>query len=164
MAAFDTKLLYPKKYSSIVENSDETEKFKVKINRVNCPKSAWFHWAKHHKNILILLDDVIIDRYFGVDCMLGENSEPFLWRLEGAEVYNDGLSMVMLKGETLMRWKAEIIDRVVEAGFYNYWISRYMHRVKLISGKITIVHPLHEYYNFNLHHTQLAFFPLDSFL
>jgi hypothetical protein len=33
--------------------------------------------AKHHKNISILLDDVIIDRYFGVNYMLGENSDPY---------------------------------------------------------------------------------------
>jgi len=49
--ASGTKLAYPEEYSSIVENGDETEKFKIEKNRVNCPKSGCLHWAKHHKNI-----------------------------------------------------------------------------------------------------------------
>ena len=36
--------------------------------------------------------------------------------------YNEGLSMVMLNGDPLLRRVSEIIDRVVEAGFYNFWI------------------------------------------
>ena len=123
-----------------------------------CPKSGCLHWAKHHKNISILLDDLIVERYF--DYILGENSEPFLCKLEDGIVYNDGLRMVMLKGDPLMKRVTEIFYRVVPAIFCNYWISRYKHRFKLLSRKITIVHPLDGYYSFNLHHMQPAFFLL----
>jgi hypothetical protein len=94
------------------------------------------------------------------DFILGENSEPFLCRLEDGIVYYDGLRFVMIKGDPLMIRVNEIIDRVVQAGFCNYWISRYMQRVKLLSRKITNVHPLDGYYSFNLHHMQPAFFLL----
>ena len=125
---------------------------------MNCPKSGCLHWAKHHKNILILLDDLIVEMYFHY--ILGENSELFLCRLEDGVVYNDGLRLVMMKGDPLMIRVNEIIDRVVHAGFCNYRISRYKHRVKLLSRKITNVHPLDGYYSFNVHHMQPAFFLL----
>jgi len=59
-----------------------------------------------------------------------------------------------------MRRVTEIIDHVVEAGLYIYWISLRMHWLKLLSRKTAIVHPLDVYYSFNLYHMQPAFFIL----
>jgi hypothetical protein len=68
--------------------------------------------------------------------------------------------MVMLHGDPLMRRVSEIIDRVVEAGLYNYWISFSTNILKLLSRKIAIVNPLDGYYSFNLNHMQPAFYLL----
>jgi len=57
-----------------------------------------------------------------------------------------------------MKRVTEIIDRVVEAGIYNYWISLSMNLRKLHSRKLAIFHPLDEYYSFNLYHMQPAFY------
>ena len=43
----------------------------------------------------------------------------------------------------------EIIDLVVEAGIYNFWISLNVHLRKLRARKIAIVYPLDEYYSFS---------------
>jgi hypothetical protein len=66
--------------------------------------------------------------------------------------------MTTFHGDPLTRRVNEIIDRVVVAGLYNYWISKIMHMYKLSSRKIALVHPLDEYYSFNMYHMQPAFF------
>ena len=62
--------------------------------------------------------------YYAIGDMLGENSELLKCRLEDEVVYSDGLRMIMLQGGSLMKRVTEIVDRVVEAGLYNYWISQ----------------------------------------
>jgi len=57
-----------------------------------------------------------------------------------------------LNGDPLLRRVSEIVDRVVEAGFYNFWISQYKHYAKLFSRRTGIVKPLDGYYSFNLYH------------
>jgi len=101
-----------------------------------------------------------MELYYAEGDMLGENSERLLCRLEDGVVYNDGLRMIMLKGDPLMRRVTEIIDRVFEAGIYNFWISQYLHDVKLETGEISLVHPLNGYHSFNLYHMQPAFYLL----
>jgi len=64
----------------------------------------------------------------------------------------------MFYGDPLLMRFNEIIDRVVEAGIYNYWISLSMNKHKLNARKIAIVQPLDEYYSFNLYHMQPAFY------
>ena len=91
---------------------------------------------------------------------VGENSEPLLCRLEDGVVYNTGLAMIMFHADPLMGRVNIIIDRVVEAGLYNYWFSFRLYLIKLISHKIAIVHPLDGYYSFNLYHMQPAFYIL----
>ena len=59
-----------------------------------------------------------------------------------------------------MKRVTEIIDRVVEAGLFNYTISLNMHLRKLISRKIAIVQPVDEYYSFKLYHMQPALYLL----
>jgi len=54
----------------------------------------------------------------------------------------------------------EIIDRVVEAGLHKLWYSLLMHGFKIYSHKIAFIHPLEEYYSFNLYHMQPAFYLL----
>jgi hypothetical protein len=83
-----------------------------------------------------------------------------LCRLEDGVVYTTGLTMVMFHGDPLMRRVTEVIDRVVAAGLYNYWITMRKHWLKLFSRKIAIVHPLDGYYSFNLYHVQPAFYIL----
>jgi hypothetical protein len=68
--------------------------------------------------------------------------------------------MLMFHGDPLMRRVNEIINRIVEAGLYNHWIYVRINHIKLLSRKIAIVHPLDEYYSFNLYHMQPAFFLL----
>jgi hypothetical protein len=81
-------------------------------------------------------------------------------RLEDGVVYNDGLRMIMLQGDPLMRRINEIIDRVVEAGIYNFWISLLMNNYKIKSRKISHVHRIDGYYSYNLYHMQPAFYLL----
>jgi hypothetical protein len=92
--------------------------------------------------------------------MLGEFSEPLVCKLEDGVLYNEGLGMITMKGDPLMRKVNEIIDHVVEAGLYSYWISLDIHEFKSGYDKITLVHPLDRYYSFNLYHMQPAFFLL----
>ena len=54
----------------------------------------------------------------------------------------------------------DIIDRVVEAGLHSFWNSRRLIWMKIYSRKIDIVHPLDEYYSFNLYHMKPAFYLL----
>jgi hypothetical protein len=92
--------------------------------------------------------------------MLGEFSDPLVCRLEDGALYNEGLGMIMLKGDPLMRKVNEIINHVVEEGLYNYWISLDIYELKSASRKINLVHPLGRYYSFNLYHMQPAFYLL----
>jgi hypothetical protein len=98
--------------------------------------------------------------YYAKGYFVGENSEPLLCRLKDGVVYTFGQSMIMFYGDPLIRRVTEIIDRVVEAGLYNYWISLNINLSKLYSRKIPFVHPLDGYYSFNLTHLQPAFYLL----
>jgi hypothetical protein len=118
------------------------------------------NWAKYQKNVAILLFDHYFDYNYVISDSVGENSEPLLCRLEDGVVYTHGLSMLMFYGDPLLRRVTEIIDHVVEAGIYNYWIPLSMNLRKLYSRKIAIIHPLDGYYSFNLYHMQPAFYLL----
>ena len=111
----------------------------------------------HEKNASVLMVDITVEENYATGDFVGENSEPLLCKLEDGVLFNSGLSMVMLHGDPLIKQVTEIIDRVVEAGLYNYWISLHMDMKKLLSRKIAIVQPLDEYYSFNLYHVQPAF-------
>jgi hypothetical protein len=113
----------------------------------------------YQKNISILLLDTMAAYAAGVN--VGENSEPVLCTLEDGVVFTTGLSMVMFYGVPLLRRVTEIIDRVVEAGLFNFWISLQMHGRKFLSRKVAIFHPNDGYYSFNLYHMQPAFYLLS---
>jgi len=146
-------LAYLSGYNFIFENGDETEASKVKQNRGNCPSfDACLNWAKYQKNVSVLLTDIIAEMSYAFGEFLGENSEPLLCRLEDGVVFKSGQTMLMFYADPLLTRVIKIIDQVVEAGLYGYWISLSMERGKLISRKIAIVHPLDGYYSFNLYH------------
>jgi hypothetical protein len=106
---------------------------------------------------LVYVDAV---RNYAIGDYIGDNSEPMVCRLENRVVFTTGLSMIMFHGDPLMKRVTEIIDRVVEAGLYNYWISMGTNKVKLLSRKIAIVNPIDGYYSFNLYHVQPALYLL----
>jgi hypothetical protein len=107
-------------------------------------------WANYQKNVSILFIDLDVEEAYTVGNFVGENSQTFVCRLEDGVAYTNGQSMLMLHGDPLMKQVTEIIDRVVEAGLYNYWISITMNKYKLLSRKIAIVNPFDGYYSFNL--------------
>jgi hypothetical protein len=155
------KLAYPPGYSNFFENVDEAEKLNVERNRVNCPL-FWVcvEWAKYQKNMSVLIADQFAEIDYANGNFVGETSGPLLCRLEDGVVSNIDLTMLMLHGDPLLTRVREIIDRVLEAGVYNYWFSLHIHRLKLLSQKIAIVQQLDEYYSFNLYHMQPAFYLL----
>jgi hypothetical protein len=153
-------LAYPPGYNFIFENGDESENLIVQRNRVNCPTyDVCEKWVKY-QNVSILLEDKVAEDNYAKGYYAGENSEHILCRLEDGVVFTTGLTMVMFHGDPLMRRFTEIIDRVVEGGLYNYWISLTMDRNILYSRKKAIVHSLDRYYSFNLYHMQPDFYLL----
>jgi len=155
------KLAYFPYHSFIFETGDETEASKVQRNSVICPSDEdCIDWVHYQKNISVLLPDDDVEENFAVGDYLGENSKPFLCGIKDGVFRNTGLTMIMLHGDPLMRRVTEIIDRVVEAGIYNYWNSLRMQLIKLSSRKTSNVHPLYGYYSFYLHHMQPAFYLL----
>ena len=108
----------------------------------------------------ILLADDVVKENLDFGFFVGENSKPKLCRIKDGLFRQSGLTMIMFHGDPLMRRVTEIIDRVVKAGLYNYWISLRMHLINLFSRKTAIVHPLDGYYSFNLYHMQPAFYLL----
>jgi hypothetical protein len=155
------KLAYPPEYNFLFQSIDETEASNLQSRRVNCPSlKVCFEWALNHKNVSILWYDLDIEIRFAYGDFIGENSEPLLCKLEDGVVYNTGLTMGMFYGDPLMRRVSEIIERVVEAGIYNYWISKEFHSIKLYEERISTVNRFDEYYSFKLYHMQPAFYLL----
>jgi hypothetical protein len=155
------KFAYPQVYSFILELGGETELSKLQRNRANCPSYGdCMIWSIHQKNVSILIDDTIAEENYAKGFSVGENSEPLLCRLEDGLVFKNGRSMIMFYGDPLMERVKGIIDRVVEAGIYNFWMSLQMDYLKPQSRMISIVHPLDRYYSFYLYHMQPAFYLL----
>ena len=90
----------------------------------------------------------------------GKTSEPMFCMFENGDIYDEGLRLVMLNGDPLLRRVSVIIDRLVEAGFYNTWVSRFKHLYKFRKHIQRSVHKLDGYYSFNLHHMRPAFYLL----
>ena len=114
----------------------------------------------YQKNISLLLTDAEAEKHYASGYFVGEYSERLLCKLEESVFFQNGQTMLMSHGDPLMRRVNEIIDRVVEAGLYNNWISLSMHRIKTKSRKISLVHQFDRYYSFNLYHMQPAFYLL----
>ena len=128
------KLYYPEENNKIFEGGDETVISKIKRSLAKCESySDCLDWALFHKNVSVLLNDLWAEYLFISSFFWGENSEPLLCKLEDGVIYNDGLRMAMLNGDPLLKRVTEIIDRLVEAGIYNFWISRDQHLYKVLS-------------------------------
>ena len=113
------KLAYDPEHNFVFENVDETEASNVQTRRVNCPSlEVCENWAKYQKNVTILLYDFDAEIGFALGDFSGENSEPLLCRLDDGVYNSDGIAMIMLHGDPLLRRVSEIIDRVVAAGLY----------------------------------------------
>jgi len=155
------KLAYSTDYDFIFDERHETESSKVQRNRAYCP-TIWvcLDWANYQKNVSILLPDITVEFRYAFGQYVGENSKPMLCSLEDGVVFPASLTMLMFHGDPLMRRVNEVIDRVVEAGLYNYWISAQINLGKILARKIAIVQQLDEYYTFNLYHMQTAFYIL----
>jgi hypothetical protein len=161
LLASGIKLAYSEYYNLLLENLYGTESSQIKRNHVNCPSlNVCVAWAKYHKNVSILLLDMVVEEYYASGEIVGENSEPLLCRIEDGVLYSYGKSMAMFHGDPLLTRVNEIIDSVVEAGLHKYWNSLRMNWKKIYSRKIAIVHPLDGYYSFNFYHMQPAFYLL----
>jgi len=161
LLASGIKLVYSSRNNFIFENDGETEISKIQRNRVICNLYLeCFKWAVYHKNISYFTPDLNAEIMNDHAYTLSKTSEPLLCRLDNGVIYNEGLRMVMLNGDPLLSRVSEIIDRLVEAGLYNTWISRFQHKSKIISHIQRTVHPLDGYYSFNLNHMRSAFFLL----
>jgi len=117
-------------------------------------------WAMYQKNVSFMLSDRYAEEFYANGFFLGGNSEPLVCKLDDSVCLQTGHTMVMSHGDPLMRRVNEIIDRVVQAGIYNFWNSLLIHQNKLYSRKIAIVYPIDGYYSFKLHHMQPAFYLL----
>ena len=161
LLASGIKLHYHKHYNLIFQVDDQTYKAKIKRNRVICHTILeCLIWAFYHKNVPFFMSDLSSEINIDYAYSLGKSSKPWFCRLENGMVYNKGLRMVMMKGDPLLRRISEIFDRVVEAGFYNFWVSFNRHESKITFRKIAINHNLDGYFSFNLYHLQPAFYLL----
>jgi hypothetical protein len=155
------KLAYPPEYRYIFDNGDEREVSKVLRNRVVCPSFYdCLIWAMYQKNVSFIMPDHYAEESYAKGVYLGGNSEPLVCKLEDGVLLQTAHTMVMFHGDPLMRRVNEIIDRVFESGICNFCISLRMHKLKVLSRKISIFIPLVEYYSFNLYHMQPAFYLL----
>ena len=153
------KLYYLPYINYVFENGDETDASKVQRNRAISPSyEVCLKWTRYHKNASNLFADLDAEIHYAEGNNLWENSEPLVCSLEDGVLFNSGLSMVMLQGDPLMRRVTEIVDHVVEAGLFNFWISKAMHEYKAKARKISLGHPLDGYHSFNLYHMQPAFY------
>jgi hypothetical protein len=155
------KLAYSPDYNFIFENGDETEVSKLQRNLVKC--TSYFScakWAMYHRNVSVLISDILAEINYAVGKFLGENSEPLVCRLDDGVVFSSGITLIMFHGDPLMRRVNELIDRVIEAGIYTHWNSKRIENFQIDSQKIGLLHPLDGYYSFNLYHMQPAFYLL----
>jgi hypothetical protein len=155
------KLAYETDFGFFKQIGDEKEVSKLHKYLANCSSfDVCLHWAIDQQNVSVLLFDIRVEILYAVGVLVGENSKPLLCRLEDGVVFPFSLTMMMLHGDPLMRRVNEIIDRLIEAGLYNHWVSLELNRLKTEFRKITIVQPLNGYCSFNLYHMQTAFYLL----
>jgi hypothetical protein len=155
------KLANIPEFSYLFEIGEETEVLIMHRNNATCPADGvCLDWAKYHKNVSIILPDITVEFKNAFGDTIGDNSKPLLNKLEDGVVSIASLTMLMLHGDPLMRRVNDIIERVFEAGLYNYWISQEINLSKISFSKIAIVRSLDDFYSFNLYHLQTVFYLL----
>jgi hypothetical protein len=78
-----------------------------------------------------MLPENNFEENFVLSNIIGENSKPLFCRLEDEILFHYSTTLIMSYGDPLMRRITEIIDRLVEAAVYKYWISLRNHRLKI---------------------------------
>jgi hypothetical protein len=161
MFASGIKLAFQREHYYFFYYGDEMEASNVYKNFEICPSlEVCISWAKYHRNVSFLMPDHFAEHYYANGFIVGENSEKLVCKLEDGVLFQSSYTMLLSHGDPLTRRVNEIIDRVVQAGIYSFWISLYMNQNKLYSKKIALVHPLDGYYSFKLYHLQPAFYLL----
>jgi hypothetical protein len=152
------KLAFDPNMSGNLEIDDKTEVLKY---LTNC-SSIWgfVEWAIYHKNISMLLFDIEAEYFYANGDFVGQNSKPLWCGLEDGVLFPSSRTMLMFHGDPLMRRVNDIIDSVVEAGLYNYWITLLINWGKIKYRKISIAQLIDGYYSFNLSHLQTVFYLL----
>jgi hypothetical protein len=155
------KLAYHPAHSSVFENGDETEVSNVRRNKANCPSfKVCVEWAVYYKNVSVFLSDYEFEIESDNGDIVGDSGERLLCGLDDGVYLNTMSVMVMFYGEPLLKRINDILGRVVEAGLYNCWISRFANVFKIAYPHIAIVNPLDEYCSFSIYHLQPAFYLL----
>jgi len=103
-----------------------------------------------------LVADITAELNYAIGDFVGENSKPLLCRLADGVVIHVTLTMIMCHGGRLIR-RVNIIDRVVEAGLYIYWVSLEFNWRKVSFSKIAIFHQLAGYYSIKFNPYKLFF-------
>jgi hypothetical protein len=157
LLASGIKFAYDPLLSDYLLHPSDWEYKEIVKNLANCPSYAvCLNWAKNHGNVSIFVNE---NNFYMFNFAFRE-SETLLCRLDDGVILPLILTMEMLHGDPLLRRVNEIIDRVVEAGIYNHWISLHLHQLHLHYRVISIVIPFEEYYSFNLYHMLPAFYLL----
>jgi hypothetical protein len=155
------KLAYSPDYSLFLEIGDETEVSHVQKNVAKC-LHFWscLEWAIYHKNVSVLLDDLNGEHFYAAGVFVDQKSKPLLYGLEDGVVFPDMRTMMMFHGDPLMNRVNEIINRVIEAGLNNHWISLKFNNYKTLFRKKPFLHQFDGYYSFKLYHMKAAFYLL----
>jgi hypothetical protein len=153
------KFAYAPEMDNYFHIGDETEVSKIYTNLVNCQSyDVSIDWALNHKNTSILLFEQDAESLYALGDFVGENSKPLVCKLEDGVVSTYAKTILMFHGDPLIIRVNEIIDRVVEAGLYNQWISLELSWVKATFKEIAIFQQLNDYYSFTLYHMQTNFY------
>ena len=95
---------------------------------MNCPSyDECMNWAIYQKNISNLSADMFAELNYADPGYDGEISENLECKLED---FSTGLPMIMFYGDPLLGRVNKFVYRGVEAGIYNYWVSRSFHIIK----------------------------------
>jgi hypothetical protein len=155
------KLAYLPSYGYIFENGNETEVSNLRRMKADCPSlKVCVNWAKYYKNVSVFLSDNGFQLVSENSEYVGANGENLLCRVDDGVFMNFMAVMLMIYGDPLLKRINVIFGRVVEAGIYNFWLSKLMNQFKISAKKKAIVNPFDEYYSFSLYHMQPAFYLL----
>jgi hypothetical protein len=152
------KLAYESGISYRFEYGDETEVSTVRRMKADCPSIiVCLEWALGEQNVSVLVMDIFGKVLTTSLSLLRKGNKHLLCRIDDGLSYNSESVMLMLYGDPLLKRVNEIIDRVMEAGLYNYWLSQFEDQYEAFFRYSNISIQLEEYYNFNLYHMQPAF-------
>jgi hypothetical protein len=116
MFAPGIKLAYSPDCNFIFANGGDKEVSKLQRNLLKYPMNAYrvcLELTMYHKCASIFISDFFAEIFYAICEFVGENSEPFRFRLED-EVIFSVLTMIMFHGNPLNRIVSEIIDRLHE--------------------------------------------------